>query len=103
MRWRKKARRRFQRSETKLDDENTGIGTEAACDIVEDSMTVSPKYHNSSKSLLELVPITAEVSVPIEFRRFIISQKGFGVSDMINGYEKDLGLGGPPGCPRSHQ
>ena len=89
MPWRKKARRRLQRSETKLDDvnENTGIGTEAACDNVEDSMTVSPKYHKSSKSLLELVPITAEVSVPIEFRRFIISQKGVGVSDMINRYE----------------
>ena len=51
-------------------------------------MTVSPKYHKSSESLLELVPITAEVSVPIEFRRFIITQKGVGVSDMINRYEQ---------------
>ena len=44
----------------------------------------------ASKALLELVPITAEVSVPFEFHRFIIGQKGVGVRDMMNRYDVNI-------------
>merc|ERR1719376_69523 len=44
----------------------------------------------ASKALLELVPITAEVSVPFEFHRFIIGQKGVGVRDMMNRFDVNI-------------
>merc|ERR1712227_1197979 len=44
----------------------------------------------ASKALLELVPITAEVSVPFEFHSFIIGQKGVGVRDMMNRYDVNI-------------
>ena len=44
----------------------------------------------ASKALLELVPITAEVSVPFEFHRFIIGQKGIGVREMMNKYDVNI-------------
>merc|ERR1719323_982938 len=45
---------------------------------------------NANKALLELVPITAEVSVPFEFHRFIIGQKGTGVRDMMNKFDVNI-------------
>merc|ERR1712002_1369000 len=39
---------------------------------------------------LELVPITAEVSVPYEFHRYIIGQKGIGVRDMMNKFDVNI-------------
>merc|ERR1712168_267287 len=44
----------------------------------------------ASQALLELVPITAEVSVPYEFHRFIIGQKGVGVRDMMNKFDVNI-------------
>ena len=44
----------------------------------------------SSKALLELVPITAKVSVPFEFHRFIIVKTGIGVRDMMNKFDVDI-------------
>jgi len=44
----------------------------------------------ASKALLELVPITAEVSVPFEFHRFIIGQKGIGVREMMNKFDVNI-------------
>jgi len=44
----------------------------------------------ASKALLELVPITAEVSVPYEFHRYIIGQKGTGVREMMNKYDVNI-------------
>merc|ERR1719323_1854072 len=44
----------------------------------------------ANKALLELVPITAEVSVPFEFHRFIIGQKGTGVRDMMNKFDVNI-------------
>jgi len=44
----------------------------------------------ASRALLELVPITAEVSVPYEFHRFIIGQKGVGVREMMNNYDVNI-------------
>jgi len=44
----------------------------------------------ASQALLELVPITAEVSVPFEFHRFIIGQKGNGVREMMNRYDVNI-------------
>jgi len=44
----------------------------------------------ASNALLELVPITAEVSVPYEFHRFIIGQKGVGVREMMNNYDVNI-------------
>lgn len=44
----------------------------------------------ASQALLELVPITAEVSVPYEFHRFIIGQKGVGVREMMNNYDVNI-------------
>merc|ERR1719195_2609243 len=44
----------------------------------------------ASKALLELVPITAEVSVPYEFHRYIIGQKGIGVRDMMNKFDVNI-------------
>merc|ERR1711970_1353979 len=44
----------------------------------------------AAKALLELVPITAEVSVPYEFHRYIIGQKGTGVREMMNKYDVNI-------------
>merc|ERR1711970_89924 len=44
----------------------------------------------AAKALLELVPITAEVSVPYEFHRFIIGQKGTGVREMMNKFDVNI-------------
>lgn len=44
----------------------------------------------ASQALLELVPITAEVSVPYEFHRFIIGQKGVGVREMMNNFDVNI-------------
>merc|ERR1712050_455967 len=44
----------------------------------------------ASQALLELVPITAEVSVPYEFHRYIIGQKGVGVRDMMNKFDVNI-------------
>jgi len=44
----------------------------------------------ASQALLELVPITAEVSVPYEFHRYIIGQKGIGVRDMMNKFDVNI-------------
>jgi len=44
----------------------------------------------ASQALLELVPITAEVSVPFEFHRFIIGQKGKGVREMMNQFDVNI-------------
>jgi len=44
----------------------------------------------ASQALLELVPITAEVSVPYEFHRFIIGTKGVGVREMMNNYDVNI-------------
>ena len=44
----------------------------------------------ASKALLELVPITAEVSVPFEFHRYIIGQKGTGVRDLMNRFDVNI-------------
>merc|ERR1719370_2273606 len=44
----------------------------------------------ASRALLELVPITAEVSVPYEFHRFIIGTKGVGVREMMNNYDVNI-------------
>merc|ERR1719410_210752 len=44
----------------------------------------------ASKALLELVPITAEVSVPFEFHRYIIGQKGTGVRKMMDTYDVNI-------------
>ena len=44
----------------------------------------------ASKALLELVPITAEVSVPYEFHRYIIGQKGTGVRDLMNRFDVNI-------------
>ena len=50
----------------------------------------SERCAEASKALLEPVPITAEVSVPFEFHRFIIGQKGIGVRDMMNRYDVNI-------------
>jgi len=44
----------------------------------------------ASAALKELVPITAEVSVPYEFHRYIIGQKGNGVREMMNKYDVNI-------------
>jgi len=44
----------------------------------------------ASQALLELVPITAEVSVPYEFHRYIIGQKGNGVREMMQTYDVNI-------------
>ena len=44
----------------------------------------------ASKALKDLVPITAEVSVPFEFHRFIIGQKGAGVRQMMNEFDVNI-------------
>jgi polyribonucleotide nucleotidyltransferase len=44
----------------------------------------------ASQALLELVPITAEVSVPYEFHRFIIGTKGVGVREMMNNFDVNI-------------
>jgi len=44
----------------------------------------------AANALLELVPITAEVSVPYEFHRFIIGQKGTGVREMMNTFDVNI-------------
>merc|ERR1719308_354695 len=44
----------------------------------------------ASQALLELVPITAEVSVPYEFHRYIIGQKGTGVREMMNRFDVNI-------------
>jgi len=44
----------------------------------------------ASKALLELVPITAEVSVPYEFHRYIIGQKGTGVRKMMDTFDVNI-------------
>jgi len=44
----------------------------------------------AAQALLELVPITAEVSVPYEFHRFIIGTKGVGVREMMNQYDVNI-------------
>jgi len=44
----------------------------------------------ASRALLELVPITAEVSVPYEFHRFIIGTKGTGVREMMNTFDVNI-------------
>jgi len=44
----------------------------------------------AAAALLELVPITAEVSVPYEFHRFIIGQKGVGVREMMNNFDVNI-------------
>jgi len=45
---------------------------------------------NARQALLALVPITAEVSVPYEFHRFIIGQKGVGVREMMNNFDVNI-------------
>jgi len=44
----------------------------------------------ASQALLELVPITAEVSVPYEFHRYIIGQKGNGVREMMQRFDVNI-------------
>jgi len=42
------------------------------------------------EALTQLVPIKADVSVPHEFHRFIIGQKGTGVREMMNMYDVNI-------------
>merc|ERR1719318_305644 len=44
----------------------------------------------AANALLELVPIAAEVSVPYEFHRYIIGQKGVGVREMMNKFDVNI-------------
>ena len=44
----------------------------------------------AANALVELVPITAEVSVPYEFHKYIIGQKGNGVGEMM--YKFDVNI-----------
>jgi len=44
----------------------------------------------ASQALLELVPITAEVSVPYKFHRYIIGQKGTGVREMMQKFDVNI-------------
>jgi len=44
----------------------------------------------ASAALKELVPITAEVSIPFEFHRYIIGQKGKEVREMMHEYDVNI-------------
>jgi polyribonucleotide nucleotidyltransferase len=44
----------------------------------------------AASALKELVPITAEVSIPFEFHRYIIGQKGKEVRDMMHEYDVNI-------------
>jgi len=45
---------------------------------------------NAAAALRDLVPITAEYSVPFEFHKFIIGQKGKEVREMMNEYDVNI-------------
>jgi len=65
------------------------VNGDNSCNIIK----ITGKKENcekASQALLELVPITAEVSVPFEFHRFIIGQKGNGVREMMNRYDVNI-------------
>jgi len=65
------------------------VNGDNSCNIIK----ITGKKDNceqASQALLELVPITAEVSVPFEFHRFIIGQKGNGVREMMNRYDVNI-------------
>jgi len=77
--------------------ENGGIPDERPVDSERSSnpniIRITGKRANceaASQALLELVPITAEVSVPYEFHRFIIGTKGVGVREMMNNYDVNI-------------
>merc|ERR1739848_97369 len=65
------------------------VNGDNSCNIIK----ITGKKDNceaASQALLELVPITAEVSVPYEFHRYIIGQKGVGVRDMMNKFDVNI-------------
>merc|ERR1719495_3131667 len=60
-----------------VENGDVAVNGDNSCNIIK----ITGKRDNcekASQALLELVPITAEVSVPFEFHRFIIGQKGKG-------------------------
>ncbi|KPM05623.1 Vigilin-like protein [Sarcoptes scabiei] len=65
-------------------------------------VTISGRKENCEKAregLLALVPVTIELSVPFEFHRFIIGQKGVEVRDLMEKY--DVNIRFPPSANKS--
>jgi polyribonucleotide nucleotidyltransferase len=72
-----------------IENGDGAVNGDNSCNIIK----ITGKTENcakASQALLELVPITAEVSVPFEFHRFIIGQKGNGVREMMNRFDVNI-------------
>jgi len=72
-----------------VENGDVAVNGDNSCNIIK----ITGKRDNcekASQALLELVPITAEVSVPFEFHRFIIGQKGKGVREMMNQFDVNI-------------
>jgi len=72
-----------------VENGEVAVNGDNSCNIIR----ITGKRDNcekASQALLELVPITAEVSVPFEFHRFIIGQKGNGVREMMNRFDVNI-------------
>merc|ERR1712241_911919 len=72
-----------------VENGDVAVNGDNSCNIIK----ITGKRDNCEKAaqaLLELVPIAAEVSVPFEFHRFIIGQKGNGVREMMNRYDVNI-------------
>lgn len=68
-------------------------GEEIVADNKANIVTITGRRENCEKAkqeLLELVPISIEISIPFEFHRFIIGQKGVEVRDLMEKYNVNI-------------
>ncbi|OTF83867.1 Vigilin-like protein [Euroglyphus maynei] len=82
----------FRSNRSDNNNSNEG-GEEIVADNKANIVTITGLRENCEKAkqeLLELVPVSIEVSIPFEFHRFIIGQKGVEVRDLMDRYNVNI-------------
>lgn len=82
--------------------EDSAESPEPAAQKPSNTVLISGRKENCEKAkeaLLALVPITATVSIPFEFHRFVIGQKGVGVKDLMDRCNVNIRV--PPSADKS--